>query len=128
VEMVSRNVSQFGYTPEELLAGTVPFASILHPDDVDRVAHEVREYSASGMDRFQQEYRIITKDGGVRWVDDRTLVERDNHGQVSHYQGIVIDVTERKHAEEAYARRNTSLTPSSTACRGCFTYLTKTAG
>jgi PAS domain S-box-containing protein len=101
VEMVSQNVSQFGYTPEELLSGTVPFATILHPEDVDRVVRELQEYSSTGMDRFQQEYRIITKDGGVRWVDDRTLVERNADGQITHYQGIVIDITDRKRVEEA---------------------------
>ncbi|HBZ54373.1 MAG TPA: hypothetical protein DEO88_03120, partial [Syntrophobacteraceae bacterium] len=101
VEMVSRNVSQLGYTPEELLSGAIPFASMVHPEDLDRVAREVREYTATGVDRFQQEYRIITKDGEERWVDDRTQVERDGDGQITHYQGIVIDITERKRAEEA---------------------------
>ena len=101
VDMVSQNVIQFGYTPGELLSGEVPFASMVHPEDLDRVAREVQEYSASGTERFQQEYRIVTKDGGVRWVDDRTVVERNVDGQIGLYQGIVIDITERKRAEEA---------------------------
>jgi len=36
------------YTPQELLSGVVPFASMVHPDDLDRVAREVQEYSANG--------------------------------------------------------------------------------
>ncbi|NTW68093.1 MAG: PAS domain S-box protein, partial [Nitrospirae bacterium] len=94
VAMVSRNVIQFGYTAQELLSGEVQFASIVHPEDMDRVAQEVREYSASGAERFQQQYRIVTKDGGVRWVDDRTVVERNPDGQIAFYQGIVLDITE----------------------------------
>jgi PAS domain S-box-containing protein len=101
VEMVSRNVSQFGYTPGELLSGAVPFAALVHPEDLERVAREVQEYSAAGADRFQQEYRMVAKDGGVRWVDDRTVVERNVAGQITAYQGIVIGITERKRAEEA---------------------------
>jgi PAS domain S-box-containing protein len=101
VVMVSRNVIQFGYTPEELLSGAVPFAAMVHPEDLDRVGREVQEYSASGKDRFLQEYRIVTKDGGVRYVDDRTVVERNAAGQILYYQGIVFDITERKRAEEA---------------------------
>ena len=100
VAMVSRNVIQFGYTPEELLSGEVPFAAMVHPEDVDRVGREVQEHSASGAVRFQQEYRIVTKDGRVRWVDDRTVVERNNEGQITFYQGIIIDITERQQAEE----------------------------
>ncbi len=100
VELVSENVTQFGYRPEELLSGEVPYASLVHPDDLERVAHEVRRCSASGVERFQQEYRIITKDGKVCWVDDRTVIERDADGQITHYQGIVIDITKRKLAEQ----------------------------
>ena len=100
VVMVSRNVIQFGYTPEELLSGAVPFAAMVHPEDLDRVGREVQEHSAAGTERFQQEYRMVTKDGQVRWVDDRTAVERNAEGQIAFFNGIVIDITERKRAEE----------------------------
>jgi len=100
VVLVSRNVTQIGYTSEEFLNGTRVFSSIVHPDDLERIGHEVQVFSANGVDRFQQEYRIVTKDGQVRWVDDRTIVERNAEGRVSHYQGIVVDITERKQAEE----------------------------
>ncbi|MEZ4483048.1 MAG: PAS domain S-box protein [Syntrophotaleaceae bacterium] len=100
VEMVTANVVCFGYTPEELLSGEVPFASIVYPADLERVAVEVETYANRGEDRFKQEYRIVTKQGEVRWVDDSTVVERNAEGQASHYQGILIDITERKQAEE----------------------------
>ncbi|HOI15261.1 MAG TPA: PAS domain S-box protein [Geobacteraceae bacterium] len=101
VELVSANVSQFGYTQEELLSGTVPFSFLIHPDDLERVASEVAEFASGGVDRFQQEYRLIAKDGTVRWIDERTVVERDRKGYVTHFQGIVLDITERKSAVEA---------------------------
>ncbi len=101
VEMVSRNVTRFGYTPEELLSGVIPFSSLVHPEDRDRVASEVQAYIFRGEDRFQQEYRIVTKQGDVRWIDDRTVVERDAEGRVTHFQGIIMDINDRKRAEEA---------------------------
>ncbi len=64
-----------------------------------------RTIPASGEDQFQQEYRIITKEGDVRWIDDRTVVERDAEGKVTHYQGIVIDITDRKRTERVIAAR-----------------------
>ncbi len=100
VELVSNNVIQFGYLPEEFLSGAVPYASIVHPDDLERVAREVQEHAASGVESFQQEYRIVTKDGRARWLDDRTVIERDAAGRITHYQGIVIDITERVRMEE----------------------------
>jgi PAS domain S-box-containing protein len=101
VILVSQNVTQLGYTAEEFLNGLTNFASIMHPDDLERVDREVQSYSANGIDRFQQEYRIITKDGQVRWIDDRTVAERNADGQVTRYQGIVVDITHRKLVEEA---------------------------
>ena len=105
VDMVSQNVSFFGYTQEELLSGRVPFAELVHPEDLDRVAAEVAEYTLRGDDRFQQEYRIVARDGEVHWIDDRTVVERDVAGRVTHYQGIVLDITERKRTELVMATR-----------------------
>jgi PAS domain S-box-containing protein len=103
VATVSRNVKQFGYTPEELFSGTVTFADMVHPEDLGQVSQEVQEYSAKNIDRFRQEYRIVTKEGEVRWVDDRTVIERDPQGRIVAYQGLIIDRTESKQAEKILA-------------------------
>jgi PAS domain S-box-containing protein len=112
VEFVSNNVVQFGYKPEEFLSGALPYASIIHPHDIERVSKEVREHSDSGDDRFQQEYRIIARNGAVHWIYDRTVIERNRDGQLTHYQGIIIDITERKHTEEAIRKYNKELEES----------------
>ncbi len=99
VAYVSDNVDQFGYSADDLIAGRVSFAAMVHADDLSRVAQEVREYTRQGVTHFQQEYRIVTPSGGVRWVDDRTLIERNAVGEVTHYQGVVLDITDRKNAQ-----------------------------
>jgi len=100
VEFVSDNVQQFGYSPEDFYSERIAFASIVHSHDLERVANEIAQYSQKGRKRFVQEYRIITKAGETRWLDDRTWVKRDLNGVITHYQGIILDVTERKRAEE----------------------------
>ncbi len=100
VEFVSENVKQFGYSPDELRSGSVPFLDMVHPDDLVRVGQEVSDYSKSGVKEFTQEYRLVTKDGRVAWVDDRTFIRRDTDGNITHYQGIMLDITEKKQAEE----------------------------
>ena len=101
VEFVTENVEElFGYTSREFKSGDVSYMNILHPDDVQRVVHEVREHSQhKEIQHFTQEYRIITKKGMIKWLDDRTYIRRDESGNITHYQGIVIDITERKYAE-----------------------------
>ena len=104
VELVSSNVKQFGYAANDLLSGVVPFNSIVHPDDLERVASEVEQYSLSGVDDFTQEYRFISPTGEVFWIDDRTTVERDADDNVTHYQGVILDITEHKQAEDERQR------------------------
>jgi len=101
VEFVSENVIQFGYTPEEFYSGKVIYNDIIHPDDVGRVSEEVNNHTNEGDNDFVQEYRIITKSGKIRWFDDRTWVRRDSESNITHFQGIVLDITDRKTTEEA---------------------------
>jgi PAS domain S-box-containing protein len=100
VAYVSQNVIRFGYSPDELLSGAVSYSAIIHPDDLERVSQEVKKYSSEGTDQYRQEYRLVTKNGSVRWVDDRTVIERDADGNITHYQGIVIDITDSKRAQD----------------------------
>ncbi|MGA7829106.1 MAG: PAS domain S-box protein [Geobacteraceae bacterium] len=102
VELVSGNIIQFGYTPEEFLSGSISYSSILHPDDLERVIREVHDFCNEGADQFRLEYRIMTKGGDIRWVNEHTNVERDAAGGVKNFEGIVIDVTERKQAEDSF--------------------------
>ncbi len=104
VEFVSDNVKRlFGYTAEEFISGKVPYAETVYPGDLDKVSKEVKSYSKEkGRKEFTHiPYRIVTKEGKIKWLDDRTYIRRDKKGRITHYEGLVLDITERKKAEEA---------------------------
>lgn len=101
VEFVSGNISQFGYTPEDFTSGKLIYGDIICPEDLEMVRNEVTEHEIEGKIFFSKEYRILTKSGEVRWVLERSFIGRDEVGEPSYYQGIIIDITERKMAEEA---------------------------
>ncbi len=101
VEMVSSNVSQFGYSVDDFVSGRVSFSSIIHPEDLERVAAEVENNSKNTIDEFSQTYRIFGKDGVEHWINDYTHIRRDNEGIITHYEGVILDVTDRKRVEEA---------------------------
>jgi two-component system cell cycle sensor histidine kinase/response regulator CckA len=109
IEFVSNNISRFGYTVEELVSGRTPYSSLVFADDLKRVEDEVRSYSRSGTDRFIQEYRFNTKSGDVRWVEDQTAIEKDAGGNIVRYQGIIIDMSDRKRAEDALLAKTEEL-------------------
>jgi PAS domain S-box-containing protein len=100
VELVSRNVIQFGYTPEEFLSGELTYSSIVYTRDLGKLIAETEEYAAKNEGHWFQEYRIVTKWGDIRWIIDETSCVRNEAGEISYYEGVVIDVTERRKAEE----------------------------
>lgn len=105
VEYVSPNVfEQFGYTVEALTDGSILFAAIIHPDDLERVASEVGIYTEEDSVSFAQEYRILHANGSYRWIYDYTTINREADGSISSFHGYVLDITARKSAEDELAR------------------------
>lgn len=101
VETVTENVRQFGYEPEDFLSGRVSWPGITHPDDVPRLEKEVAGLLEKGLREFGQNYRLLTKSGDVRWIEDRNRVITDEMGEPTHVQGVILDVTERRRTEAA---------------------------
>lgn len=97
---VSDNIRQMGYTAEELLEEKIHFRDIVHPDDLERVGEEIKHYMEEDVEEYTQFYRIMTRDGQIRWVEDQTSVVRDDQGNKIFNQGLLVDITSRKLAEE----------------------------
>ena len=98
---VSDNIRQMGYTAREFLEEKIHFKDIVHPADFERLGKEIKQYAEDDAEEYTQFYRIMTKDGRVRWVQDQTSVVRDDQGNKIFNQGLLVDITRRKLAEEA---------------------------
>ena len=104
VEYVTDNVETvLGFKASELLSGKVTYDQIIHPDDLPRVTREVTSYSgqADCQNFMHVPYRILTPDGDLRWIEDRTDLRRDKSGTITHYRGIISDISERIRLEQA---------------------------
>ena len=97
---MSDNITQFGYTADDFHSGRLRWADILVPEDLERIRLETARDRKAGVRRTRQEYRILSTDGAVRWMEDRTSIVEESGGHTIH-QGIVIDITERKQREDA---------------------------
>lgn len=96
VEFVSDNINQFGYSVDEFLSGEILYGDIVNPDDLPYIQIELSDVVKEGGKVFVKEYRIRTKSGDERWVEEQTFIQRNDEGVVTHYMGVIQDITERK--------------------------------
>jgi PAS domain S-box-containing protein len=92
-----------GYEPEEWIANNDLWSKMILPDDRERVVEDYTRSFAAKVP-FISEYRIMTHDGRVIWVSDEMKLIRDKKGIPLFWQGVMIDITTRKQAEEEIRR------------------------
>jgi PAS domain S-box-containing protein len=95
IETISKNVNHFGYSAKKLVTDGAALSTLVHPDDFNRVTGEISEGIAAGLDDFKQDYRILTKEGDVRWVISYNWINRNQKGAILNLQGIMLDITHR---------------------------------
>ncbi|MDP2657461.1 MAG: PAS domain S-box protein, partial [Candidatus Deferrimicrobium sp.] len=105
-----------GYTAEEFLDGVVRWKELIHPSDLDSLKRAFRETAEAKKKLLRVEYRALHKDGGYRCIADRRRFVYDEQGKFRYVDGILLDITDRKQAEEALeaARRKTEEEKSKT--------------
>jgi diguanylate cyclase (GGDEF)-like protein/PAS domain S-box-containing protein len=100
---ISPNVEEMlGYSQQEWMADPDMWNKILHPDDRARAKAEIARLKET-CEPFALEYRMFSKDGRVVWVLDQAVIVTDEEGRPSYSHGVVVDISERKRAEEQMA-------------------------
>lgn len=90
----------YGYTVDEWLKTQNIWEQTIHPDDREIVISACVEADMHKKN-MTLEYRIMHKDGSVRWVEDRLTRELDRFNNVVALNGVIYDITERRQAETA---------------------------
>ena len=102
---VSPQIKAFlGYTQEEWLEDPKFWSKALHPEDRQRMLEQVERINQNG-EPFDEEYRMIARDGGMIWIRDQATLLHDTDGRPLMWQGLMIDVSERKSAEDKIKRQ-----------------------
>ena len=94
----------FGITPEEWKASSDAWLGPVHPDDRGWAGAAFLE-AMEERRPFHAEYRVVSPDGVVRWVLDRTVILPHVEGQPTLTQGMIFDITDRKRAEQELSHR-----------------------
>ncbi len=104
VEFVSDNIKQLGYSPEQFYDEALFYSDIVFPEDKPVISNRIYEAISSGVEYFRHNYRIINSSGTVRWVVDNAFFRTTDTGDVTAYQGVILDITDQKMAEMELVR------------------------
>jgi PAS domain S-box-containing protein len=98
----SRVKEVLGITPEEWLDDPEVWERAIHPDDREAVMAENARTEATG-EPFRAEYRMVARDGRVLWFADEAVLVHDADGEPAYWQGVMLDITERREAQAGLA-------------------------
>ncbi|MBP5070497.1 MULTISPECIES: GGDEF/EAL domain-containing response regulator [Pseudomonas] len=109
---ISHNITKFGHVAAQLVASADWAQTLIHPEDQAKVRSAMLRILDRDVAGASIEFRMRTGDGAFRWVENRYIPVRNDQGQLVEVEGIILDITERKLAEEKMAlmARTDSLT------------------
>jgi PAS domain S-box-containing protein len=90
--------SLFDYEPGSTQQVYSEWLDRLHPEDRDRVETSLQNASEGKLPEYRCEYRIVLRDGQIRWIDAVGELHADEQGEPRLMSGLVYDITERKQA------------------------------
>jgi PAS domain S-box-containing protein len=97
-----------GYPYTDFIRNSVRrYESIIHPDDRRDVRGSINRSLSAG-EPWDIQYRIIHRDGGIRWVQERGRIFSQD-GEITYLDGFILDITTRKQAEDALEIANKKL-------------------
>jgi len=90
-----------GYRDDEIPNDIKSWSTHFHPDEVQIVNNAARAHIEGKTGGYHIEYRMIHKDGSIRWIDVQGKILRDSEGNAVRFVGTDTDITERRNFEEA---------------------------
>lgn len=100
VERSDELINLLGFDPADKTTQTNKwFCSRLHPQDEKRAKRLVQKAVKNGDERFEDEFRLLHRDGYYVWVNDTGILLRDDQGYAVRCVGSITNITKRKEAE-----------------------------
>ena len=94
----------FDYPPGSTQQVYSEWLDRVHPDDRVRMEAQLQAAIDGTIPEYHCEYRIVCRDGQIRWIDASGELHADAQGDLNCLSGLVYDITDRKRDEEALRR------------------------
>ncbi|MGZ8993234.1 MAG: PAS domain-containing protein [Burkholderiaceae bacterium] len=93
----------FELPPDARFVTRTEFGALIniHPDDREALQTSIDDHISGASAQFEVEYRLVLRDGTIRWIHSRGQCFRDAGGKAVRMAGATNDVSERKRAEDA---------------------------
>jgi len=100
IKFISKGIERItGYPFDDFIDNKVrSFASIVHPED-DFIGAEIEQANKTNSP-YKLEYRLIHKNGSIIWVEETGQITKDETNTVDYLDGVLMDITQRKQAEQ----------------------------
>jgi len=96
--MIGHENAEIGKSPEEWMKR-------VHPDDLEKLKNDLASHVLGKTAHFENEHRMLHKDGGYRWMLSRAIGVRARSGKAVRLAGSQTDITDRKRFEEQLAQQ-----------------------
>ncbi len=101
VKRNERWAKMLGYTYEEIQQTTQQWTDFIYPEDRQKAWQSINDVIEGRSDAHRIEYRMLHKDGSIRWIlDQAKVMKRDADGKPTRMSGTHNDITERKKIEQ----------------------------
>jgi diguanylate cyclase (GGDEF)-like protein/PAS domain S-box-containing protein len=104
VHYSARWKSMLGYDEDEIAQGTEEWFKRIHPADTEQVKLEISKHLEDKSTHFENEHRMMHKNGSYRWMLTRGIAVREDDGTPTRMAGSQTDISLRKRAEEQLVR------------------------
>jgi len=95
VDFVTKNVARiYGYSANDFITKNILYTQIIHPEDLLRVKTEINTAIINNKNTIiHKPYRIIKKNGDIRWISDLSQIRKNNNSKTIYFEGIITDIT-----------------------------------
>gem|GEM_PF-6543549 len=100
IEFISANISLFGYKAADFIIDKTSFINIVHPDERAKFMNKIEELHSKFTYESVLQHMIICKNGDIKWAETKVWSIIDEGDNISHFQGVLIDITEQKKLQD----------------------------
>jgi diguanylate cyclase (GGDEF)-like protein/PAS domain S-box-containing protein len=92
--------SMLGYSDDEITDSPKEWFTRVHPEDIERLRLDISAHIKGVTQNFENEHRVLHRDGSFRWMLSRGMAVRDEENIAYRLAGSLTDITDRKYSEE----------------------------